>query len=144
MSAKTVDSSQDVTDTEESQKSTRRPVKRTASGTKRKAESSATSLQGSDAEDSQPQKKAKVAEEPGGLAANGQPTNKVLPVHITFPPKEAGMLRLATWNICGLGAASKKVRRDWLRHISLNQMLNGCNHRGSSTMLRLKTRMYWF
>lgn len=37
-----------------------------------------------------------------------QPTNKVLPVNITFPAKEEGCLRLATWNICGLNASQKK------------------------------------
>ncbi|KAF8228488.1 hypothetical protein L208DRAFT_243381 [Tricholoma matsutake] len=33
---------------------------------------------------------------------NAQPTNKVLPVHISFPPRIPGTLRLATWNVCGL------------------------------------------
>ncbi|KAG6878918.1 hypothetical protein C0992_006609 [Termitomyces sp. T32_za158] len=37
-----------------------------------------------------------------------QPTNKVLPVTITFPQKTPGTLRIATWNICGLAASSKK------------------------------------
>ncbi|KAI0374874.1 hypothetical protein BV20DRAFT_961084 [Pilatotrama ljubarskyi] len=41
-------------------------------------------------------------------AANAQPTNKVLPVHIAFPPKGEGLVRIATWNICGLAAAQKK------------------------------------
>ncbi|KIO13671.1 hypothetical protein M404DRAFT_993212 [Pisolithus tinctorius Marx 270] len=44
----------------------------------------------------------------GNLAPNGQPTNKVLPVHISFPPRAEGALRLATWNICGLSTAQKK------------------------------------
>ncbi|KAG6867030.1 hypothetical protein C0991_003947 [Blastosporella zonata] len=39
---------------------------------------------------------------------NAQPTNKVMPVTITFAPKIPGTLRLATWNICGLAASSKK------------------------------------
>ncbi|KAI0721107.1 Endonuclease/exonuclease/phosphatase [Cerioporus squamosus] len=39
---------------------------------------------------------------------NAQPTNKVLPVHISFPPKTEGTVRIATWNICGLAAAQKK------------------------------------
>ncbi|KAG6814533.1 hypothetical protein H0H92_000059 [Tricholoma furcatifolium] len=39
---------------------------------------------------------------------NTQPKNKVLPVNIKFPPKTAGTLRLATWNICGIAASSKK------------------------------------
>ena len=41
---------------------------------------------------------------------NEQPTNKVLPVQISFAPKAEGTVRIATWNICGLAAASKKVR----------------------------------
>ncbi|KAI0709220.1 Endonuclease/exonuclease/phosphatase [Earliella scabrosa] len=39
---------------------------------------------------------------------NAQPTNKVLPVQISFAPKAEGTVRIATWNICGLAAASKK------------------------------------
>ena len=39
-----------------------------------------------------------------------QPTNKVLPVQISFPPKMEGTVRIAAWNICGLAAAQKKVR----------------------------------
>ena len=61
-------------------------------------------------------KKAKVAapdsaEQTTGLAPNGQPTNKVLPVKISFPPRVDGTTRIATWNICGLAASHKKVRR---------------------------------
>lgn len=44
------------------------------------------------------------------VAANGQPTNKVLPVTITFPPKTSDSVRIASWNICGLAASQKKVR----------------------------------
>lgn len=43
------------------------------------------------------------------LAPNGQPTNKTLPVHIQFPPKNSDSIRIASWNICGLAASSKKV-----------------------------------
>ena len=42
-------------------------------------------------------------------APNGQPTNKVLPVNVVFPPRAAGTLRFATWNVCGLAAAQRKV-----------------------------------
>lgn len=42
-------------------------------------------------------------------APNGQPTNKVLPVNISFSPKTPGTLRLATWNVCSLAASQKKV-----------------------------------
>lgn len=41
---------------------------------------------------------------------NPQPTNKVLPVHISFPPRAQNTLRIATWNICGLAASQKKAR----------------------------------
>ncbi|KAI9570453.1 Endonuclease/exonuclease/phosphatase [Boletus coccyginus] len=41
-------------------------------------------------------------------APNGQPTNKVLPVNIAFPPRAEGTLRFATWNVCGLAAAQRK------------------------------------
>lgn len=53
-------------------------------------------------------KKSKVAS-PGPSPDNAQPTNTVLPVHISFPPKIPGTLRLATWNVCGLAASQKKV-----------------------------------
>ncbi|KAH9934711.1 Endonuclease/exonuclease/phosphatase [Fomitopsis serialis] len=42
------------------------------------------------------------------LAPNGQPTNRVMPVQVSFPPREEGRVRIATWNICGLAAAQKK------------------------------------
>ncbi|KAJ7905716.1 Endonuclease/exonuclease/phosphatase [Mycena olivaceomarginata] len=77
------------------------PPKR-ASSSKRKASS--------DSEDeptkkpAKATKKAKVAEE----RINTQPTNKVLPVNIAFPPRIPGTLRLATWNVCGLAASQKK------------------------------------
>ncbi|KAH7929707.1 hypothetical protein BV22DRAFT_1142070 [Leucogyrophana mollusca] len=71
----------------------------------------------SDDEDNAPQsqstaKKAKTSNDSSssdtGLAPNGQPTNKVLPVDISFPPRVEGTLRLATWNICGLATSQKK------------------------------------
>jgi AP endonuclease-1 len=77
------------------------PPKR-ASSSKRKASS--------DSEDEPTKKpakvtkKAKVAED----RINTQPTNKVLPVNIAFPPRIPGTLRLATWNVCGLAASQKK------------------------------------
>jgi len=40
---------------------------------------------------------------------NPQSTNKVLPVHISFPPRAPDALRIATWNVCGLAASQKKV-----------------------------------
>ena len=42
--------------------------------------------------------------------ASTQPTNKAIAPDIAFAPKtEAGAVRIATWNICGLAAAQKKV-----------------------------------
>lgn len=83
------------------------PPKRAASSGKRKADS------GPDG--SEKTKKAKVdapgSAEQTGLAPNGQPTNKVLPVKISFPPRADGATRIASWNICGLAASQKKVRR---------------------------------
>lgn len=75
----------------------RMPPKRTDSTTsvlKRKAESY----------DESQVKKAKGSTSAGPT----QPTNKVLPVLIQFPPRTTGTLRLSTWNIAGLAAASKK------------------------------------
>lgn len=44
------------------------------------------------------------------LSSNGQPTNKVLPVNISFPARHSGtIIRLATFNVCGLAASQKKV-----------------------------------
>ncbi|KAG5647284.1 hypothetical protein DXG03_000820 [Asterophora parasitica] len=70
---------------------------------KRKAESSGD-------EDDTPKTKTKKAKvtSPAPRPENAQPTNKVLPVNISFPPKTPGTLRLAAWNICGLAASSKK------------------------------------
>ncbi|OBZ75523.1 DNA-(apurinic or apyrimidinic site) lyase [Grifola frondosa] len=64
----------------------------------------------SEAEYSQPtQKKTKVSP-----PANTQPTNKVLPVHIEFPPRNPGTIRIATWNICGLASSQKKGFRNYV------------------------------
>ena len=102
-------SPEDGTSSAESQKTTRPKVKRAASSSKRKA-SSPSPEEASNPEESTRSKKAKV-DSAGGLAANGQPTNNVLPVNIHFPQKTPGTLRLAAWNICGLAASSKKA---WL------------------------------
>ncbi|TFK54794.1 hypothetical protein OE88DRAFT_1624301 [Heliocybe sulcata] len=83
------------------------PPKRTI---KRKA-SDSDAGSGEEAPKASTSKRAKASPPDGetpGTAANGQPTNKVLPTTIVFPKKSAGMLRVATWNICGLAAAQKK------------------------------------
>jgi len=88
------------------------PPKRAVSSGKRKADSV---QDGEKPVGSEQTKKAKVAApdpvEQTGLAPNGQPTNKVLPVKISFPPRTDGATRIASWNICGLAASQKKVRR---------------------------------
>ncbi|KAF7793141.1 hypothetical protein EIP86_004250 [Pleurotus ostreatoroseus] len=103
--------SSDASDTEDS------PAR---SATKRKA--ATPESDNSDSQSSKPIKKAKTSQSSKSRkeaktspsvsterASIGQPTNKVLPVHIEFPPKIADTLRLATWNICGLAASSRKV-----------------------------------
>ncbi|KAH7889390.1 Endonuclease/exonuclease/phosphatase [Phlebopus sp. FC_14] len=79
---------------------------------KRKAasETPSDSMEPSQSQTQPRTKKPKVATSTSedGKARNGQPTNKVLPVTISFPPRVPGTLRLATWNICGLAAAQKK------------------------------------
>ncbi|KAI0688243.1 Endonuclease/exonuclease/phosphatase [Cytidiella melzeri] len=84
-------------------------TKRAQSSTKRKASASDASDSDTKPSTSKKAKATKDAANSGsGVSAGGQPTNKVLPVNITFTPKEEGTLRIATWNICGLAAASKK------------------------------------
>ncbi|KAF5373853.1 hypothetical protein D9758_000677 [Tetrapyrgos nigripes] len=84
------------------------PPKR-ASFSKRKA------LSDSEGEDgSQSTKKAKLHDASASTsqnasnASNAQPTNKVLPVAISFPAKDSGSVRIATWNVCGLATSQKK------------------------------------
>ncbi|KAF9013973.1 Endonuclease/exonuclease/phosphatase [Cyathus striatus] len=53
--------------------------------------------------------KKNTSETPASASSeSAQPTNKVLPVHISFPPKTAESTRIATWNVCGLAASQKK------------------------------------
>lgn len=73
------------------------PPKR-ASASKRKASSPVT--------DEEKRSKVPRVEE---TTETTQPTNKVLPVNIEFPPRVDGCLRLATWNIAGWNASQKKV-----------------------------------
>jgi AP endonuclease-1 len=77
------------------------PPKRTASTSKRKASPSP-----SNSDDDAPKaiKKPKVS----ASRYSDQPTNKVLPVDINFPPRVSNTLRFATWNIAGLAASQKK------------------------------------
>lgn len=91
------------------------PPKRTVSSSSKRKASSSDSDEGA-GEQSQSKKakvdvkkKATTADVPEGFSVNGQPTNKVLPVHIEFPPKNAGTIRIATWNVSGLAASQKKV-----------------------------------
>ena len=86
------------------------PPKRAASSSKRKASNS-----DSEEEFEKTTKKPKVAVTGTGTesdrASNGQPTNKVLPTAISFPSRTEKSVRIASWNVCGLAASQKKVRR---------------------------------
>jgi hypothetical protein len=103
--------------------------KRAASSSKRKAESD------SDGEklvaSKTTTKKAKVDASPNlaegtGLAPNGQPTNKLLPVKISFPPRSERATRIASWNICSLASSQKKVRFH-TRSSWSSRNTNGCD-----------------
>jgi len=97
--------------------SSRMPPRRVASTSKRKAASTSDE---SDAEQpSQSKKKAKSTRTTKAKADGGgtgeanasyppQPTNVVLPTPIALSKAAEGVTRIATWNICGLAAASKK------------------------------------
>ena len=100
------------------------PPKR-ASTSKRKASNSEDEDEPSQAQT----KKSKLS----SATENVQPTNKVLPVHISFPPRIPGTLRIATWNVCGLAASQRKVCQVGLCDLFL------LNHvRVSNTTWRLK------
>jgi AP endonuclease-1 len=73
-----------------------------ASTSKRKASPSP-----SDEEGPKVTKKSKVSAASVSRYSD-QPTNKVLPVNIDFPPRVPNTLRFATWNIAGLAASQKK------------------------------------
>lgn len=77
------------------------PPKR-ASSSKRKASPS-------DDDDDASRKKQKTSV--AHAVAGAQPTNKQLPDNISFPPRGENILRFAAWNVCGLAASQKKVRR---------------------------------
>ncbi|KAI0064470.1 hypothetical protein BV25DRAFT_1869179 [Artomyces pyxidatus] len=78
-------------------------------GSKRKAETSDDEERGSSSTATKA-KKTKVSTPAvnSGFAPNGQPTNKVLPTKIEFPPPSEGSWRIAAWNICGWNASHKK------------------------------------
>jgi hypothetical protein len=86
-------------------------------GTKRKASPPASdsedhsSNEGPSAKKAQPAKKAKAAKGPVTPLDSSLPHNVAFPADLEpFPPKAAGELRLATWNVCGIKACDKKVR----------------------------------
>ncbi|KAF8511944.1 Endonuclease/exonuclease/phosphatase [Hysterangium stoloniferum] len=81
------------------------PPKRSASSSKRKASPEVSEI--SDTESLKPvKKKTKRAKKDN--VDNGQPTNLVIPVSISFPPKTDGVLRMSSWNVSGLMASMKK------------------------------------
>ncbi|KAK7467276.1 hypothetical protein VKT23_004333 [Stygiomarasmius scandens] len=86
------------------------PPKR-ASSSKRKAASD------SDSEDaSQATKKTKLGDTGATTDAveGAQPTNKVLPEHISFPARIPNSIRISTWNVCGLATSQKKGFRKYV------------------------------
>jgi hypothetical protein len=99
------------------------------------------SVSDDEGESSQSTKKAKLPP----TSEDAQPTNKVLPVNITFPPRIPGTLRLATWNICGLAASQKKVYPNGLSRFSSNTVLKETTAvRGSRTTWKQKILTFWF
>ncbi|KAH6918415.1 DNA-lyase [Coprinopsis sp. MPI-PUGE-AT-0042] len=73
---------------------------------KRKAQDSDTEQGESQASTSA--KKLKKSGTLDSLPHNGQPTNRALPIKIEFEKRGEGTLRIATWNVCGFAASSKK------------------------------------
>lgn len=84
------------------------PPKRAASTSKRKASPDDT-----DNEAPAVPKRAK-ASSASVARYSDQPTNKVLPVTISFPPKAENTLRFSTWNIAGLAASQKKGFKNYI------------------------------
>ncbi|KAF8480593.1 Endonuclease/exonuclease/phosphatase [Gautieria morchelliformis] len=80
--------------------------KRTASGSKRKA-STESEISDLDAPSVPSAKKARTTKKKEPVL-NGQPTNTVIPVSVSFPAKSDGSLRLSAWNVSGLNASLKK------------------------------------
>ncbi|KAM6500395.1 Endonuclease/exonuclease/phosphatase [Amanita muscaria] len=76
-----------------------------ATSSKRKADSLATD---EEEEEDKKAKKLRTLKQPSQATESTQPTNKVLPVDIKFPPRAQGALRIATWNICSWSASQKK------------------------------------
>jgi hypothetical protein len=118
------------------------PPKRAVSSGKRKAD---PEPDGEKSVGSEQTKKAKVAAPDSAeqtnpdLAPNGQPTNKVLPVKISFPPRADGATRIASWNICSLASSQKKVRSYKRRRARILEIKK--TSRVSSTMWRLRTQI---
>ena len=75
-----------------------------------------------------------------GLAPNGQPTNKIMPTQVSFPPREEGRVRISAWNICGLAAAQKKVRSRDRRVLMPGLCSTHASYRDSIPTLRRKIR----
>ncbi|KAF9075155.1 Endonuclease/exonuclease/phosphatase [Rhodocollybia butyracea] len=87
------------------------PPKRTNSSKRKLVSDSEDDNTNAAAASSSSNKKAKVSPSNTSenlLSSNGQPTNKVLPVNISFPARIPGTIRMATFNVCGLAASQKK------------------------------------
>jgi hypothetical protein len=81
------------------------PPKRTASTSTSTSKRKASPSDDEDAPKVTKKSKVSTASAP---RYSDQPTNKVLPVNIDFPPRIPNTLRFATWNIAGLAASQKK------------------------------------
>lgn len=96
--------------------------------TAKKRDDAGTTSESESASQSQPRaKRVKRTETTSddGKAPNGQPTNKALPVDISFPPRVQGTLRLVTWNVCGLAAAQRKVHALFTRSNGMKERVVG-------------------
>jgi hypothetical protein len=115
------------------------PPKRAASSNKRKAESDSDGEKPVGSKKTTKQAKVDALAEDTGLAPNGQPTNKVLPVKISFPPRSERTTRIASWNICSLASSQKKVCFDAvILELAEHRRLR---FRVSSTMWRRRTQI---
>jgi len=86
-------------------------------------------------QESRTRKRPRKEDSQSSIAEYTGPTNKVLPVHIQFPPKPPGTTRLASWNVSGLVACEKKVR--FQNSLIAISVLNS-PFRDSSIMLQLR------
>ncbi|KAF8643865.1 hypothetical protein AX16_008881 [Volvariella volvacea WC 439] len=73
-----------------------------------RSSSSKRTLADTDDEQIQPTKRNKLTGSQSNGSFSGQPTNKVLPEHISFTARPSNTVRITAWNICGYAASQKK------------------------------------